>query len=161
MERSRAIQLEASLLLSLGLEAFLTTRYALNRTLNKQLGWKTPYEIAYGKQPSLTYIYIYGCKTYTLDKQIRRGDKLAPRVLIGHLVGYDLTNIYRIWIPSLRKVIRTRDVIFDETLFYNPKGQNIDYLLRDVLEDTLQTICLLEPHYKDKSKDKSILYKVN
>ena len=30
MERSRAIQLEASLPLSLGLEAFLTTRYALN-----------------------------------------------------------------------------------------------------------------------------------
>jgi hypothetical protein len=30
MERLRAIQLEASLLPSLGLEAFLTTKYALN-----------------------------------------------------------------------------------------------------------------------------------
>ena len=38
MERSRAIQLEASLLLSLGPKAFLTARYTLNRTPNKQLG---------------------------------------------------------------------------------------------------------------------------
>ena len=38
MERSRAIQLEASLPPFLGLEAFLTARYALNRILNKQLG---------------------------------------------------------------------------------------------------------------------------
>jgi hypothetical protein len=78
MERLRAMQLEVSLPLSLGLEAFLAAGYALNRTLNEQLGWKTPYEIAYGKPPSLTYMHVYGCKTYTLDKQIRRGDKLAP-----------------------------------------------------------------------------------
>ena len=99
------MQLEASLPPSLGLEAFLTARYTLNRTLNEQLGWRTPYEVAYGKLPSLTYMHIYSCKTYTLDKQIKRGDKLAPRASIGHLVGYDLTNIYRVWIPSLRKVI--------------------------------------------------------
>jgi hypothetical protein len=105
MERSRAIQLEASLPPSLGLEAFLTTRYALNQTLNKQLGWKTPYEIAYSKPPSLTYIHVYGCKTYTLNKGVKKGDKLAPHALIGYLVSYDLTNIYRIWILSLRKVI--------------------------------------------------------
>ena len=96
MERSRAIQLEAFLPPSLGPKAFLTTRYALNRIPNEQLGWKTPYEIAYGKPSSLTHMHVYGCKTYILDKQIRRGDKLAPRALIGHLVGYDSTNIYRI-----------------------------------------------------------------
>ena len=59
MVRSRAMQLEASLPLSLGLEAFLAAGYALNRTPNKQLGWRTPYEVAYGKLLSLTYIYIY------------------------------------------------------------------------------------------------------
>jgi len=161
MERSRAMQLEASLPPSLGPEAFLAAGYALNRTLNEQLGWKTPYEIAYGKTPSLTHMHVYGCKTYTLDKRIKRGDKLAPCALIGHLVGYDLTNIYRIWIPSLRKVIRTRDVTFDETSFYDPKGQDIDYLLREALEDTLQTISLPEPLYDDESEDESILYTVN
>jgi hypothetical protein len=38
MERLRAIQLEVSLPPSLGLEAFLTASYTLNRTPNKQLG---------------------------------------------------------------------------------------------------------------------------
>jgi hypothetical protein len=78
MERLRPMQLEASLPLSLGLEAFFTARYTLNQIPNEQLGWKTPYEIAYGKPLSLTYMHVYGCKTYTLDKRIRRGDKLAP-----------------------------------------------------------------------------------
>ena len=105
MERSRAMQLEASLPPSLGLEAFLTTRYALNRTPNEQLGWKTPYEIAYGKPPLLTYMHVYGYKTYTLDKRVKRGDKLGPYASIGHLVGYNSTNIYQIWILSLHKVI--------------------------------------------------------
>ena len=71
MERSRAMQLEASLPPSLGLEAFLATRYALNRIPNKQLGWRTPYKVTYGKLPLLTYMYIYGCKTYILDKRIK------------------------------------------------------------------------------------------
>jgi hypothetical protein len=62
------MQLEASLLPSLGLEAFLAAGYALNRTPNEQLGWRTPYEVAYGKLLSLTHMYIYGCKTYILDK---------------------------------------------------------------------------------------------
>jgi hypothetical protein len=88
------MQLEASLPLFLGLEVFLTTSYILNQTLNKQLGWKTLYKIAYGKPPSLIYMYIYSYKTYTLDKRIKRGDKLAPYVLIGYLVSYNLINIY-------------------------------------------------------------------
>ena len=94
MVRLRAMQLEASLPPSLGPEAFLTAGYALNRTPNEQLGWRTPYEIAYGKPPSLTHMHVYGCKTYTLDKRVKRGDKLGPRASIRHLVGYDLTNIY-------------------------------------------------------------------
>ena len=99
------MQIEALLPPFIGPEAFFATRYTLNQTPNKQLGWKTPYEVAYGKPPILTHMHEYGCKTYMLNKQIKKGDKLAPRALIGHLVSYNSTNIYRIWIPSLHKVI--------------------------------------------------------
>lgn len=37
---------------------------------------------------------------------------MAARALIGYLVGYEGTNIFRIWIPLRRKVIQTRDVTF-------------------------------------------------
>ena len=90
------MQLEAFLPPSLEPEAFLTTKYALNQTPNKQLGWKTPYKIIYGKPPSLTHMHVYSCKTYALDKRIKKGNKLAFCALIGHLVGYNSTNIYRI-----------------------------------------------------------------
>jgi len=46
-------------------------------------------------------------------------------------------------------------------LFYNPKRQNIDYLLRDILEDTIQTINLPKPLHKDESEDELILYIVD
>ena len=36
-------------------------------------------------------------------------------------MGYDSTNIYRIWIPSKKKVISTTDVMFNKSLFYDPK----------------------------------------
>jgi len=62
------MQLEASLPLFLGPEAFLATSYILNQTPNEQLGWKTPYKVAYGKLLLLTYMHEYGCKTYTLNK---------------------------------------------------------------------------------------------
>ncbi|KAF1930459.1 uncharacterized protein M421DRAFT_3521 [Didymella exigua CBS 183.55] len=38
--------------------------------------------------------------------------KLASRALIGQLVGYDSTNIYQVWMPTLQRVIQTRDVVF-------------------------------------------------
>ncbi|KAG7110478.1 hypothetical protein HYQ44_010868 [Verticillium longisporum] len=44
--------------------------------------------------------------------------KLDPRSHIGYLCGYDSTNIYRIWVPQLKKVLRTRDVTFDESTVY-------------------------------------------
>jgi hypothetical protein len=45
--------------------------------------------------------------------------KLALRAAIGYLVGYKVYNIWRIWIPSNRRVIRVRDVQFNEDEFYD------------------------------------------
>src|SRR6266480_4398339 len=63
----------------------------------------------------------------TKDAQLKRNrrNKLNPRAEISYLVGYDSTNIYRIWIPHTGKVISTRDVIFDETKFFNGKRTDL------------------------------------
>jgi hypothetical protein len=57
----------------------------------------------------------------TSDAQLKkkRPRKLDPRAHIGYLVGYDSTNIYGVWIPPKGIVISTRDVIFDETKFFD------------------------------------------
>lgn len=74
-------------------------------------------------RPDWSGVYAYGCRAYPLNKERaagrnKRGFKVTPRGHIGYLVGYRASNIYRIWIPTLDQVITTRNVAFDEELFY-------------------------------------------
>ncbi|KAF3357041.1 hypothetical protein VdG1_00192 [Verticillium dahliae VDG1] len=72
--------------------------------------------------PSISHLRRYGCKAYPMTTAaLTRSNgrrKLDPRSHIGYLCGYDSTNIYRIWVPQLKKVLRTRDVTFDESTVY-------------------------------------------
>jgi len=63
----------------------------------------------------------------TSDAQLKkkRLSKLDLRAHIGYLVGYNSTNIYRIWIPYKGIIISTKDVIFDEKTFFNGKWTDI------------------------------------
>jgi hypothetical protein len=58
-------------------------------------------------------------KTYVIHK-IPKKQKLRSRAQIGYLLGYNSSNIFRIWIPQEHKVIATRDVTFDESKKYDP-----------------------------------------
>lgn len=116
----------------------LAAAYIMNVTPKKKLGWKTPFQIVTKAFPYLGHLRVYGCKAYALNKHIPKLEKLRPRAHVGFLVGYDSTNIYLIWIPSRRKVIRTRDVTFDEIAFYHPGEIDQAQLLTEpFLYDTL------------------------
>lgn len=75
----------------------------------------------HGKQPNIAHLRVYGCKAYSLRKTIPRSHKLEERVLIGYLIGYDSTNIYRIWYPPNDRIVRVRDVIFDKSSKFSQK----------------------------------------
>lgn len=65
-----------------------------------------------------------------------RLQRLDPKAWIGYLVGYRSSNIYRIWIPSLAKVISTRDIVFDEQSVFNGKTEDLmDNLMHNTLEE--------------------------
>lgn len=139
--------------------------YLLNRTPKQRLNWKSPYEsfheyhasrnevkIAH-KKPYLGHLKAYGCKAYVATPDTQKGPlaanktrKLKPKAWIGYLIGYDSTNIYRIWVPYIqevievehdgeyspqpgKRVIRTRDVVFDEESFFDG---NINTLRDDI-----------------------------
>ncbi|KAI7772858.1 hypothetical protein LA080_001633, partial [Diaporthe eres] len=72
----------------------------------------------------------------TSDAQLkkRRRQRLEPRAWIGYLVGYQSSNIYRIWIPSTGKIINTRDVIFNEHQVFdgNWEGFTDELLTTDI-----------------------------
>jgi hypothetical protein len=88
-----------------------------------------------------------GCRAYVLDRGPRRAQKLESRALIGHLVGYDSTNIYRIWLPQRDEVIRTRDVVFDTRRFY--EGPE-DYASEAVVHEVVELLALPKPMVEDE-----------
>ena len=52
--------------------------------------------------------------------------KVLPRGHIGYLVGYQASNVYRIWLSSLDRVIVTRNVTFNELTKYLPEREKQD-----------------------------------
>jgi hypothetical protein len=74
-----------------------------------------------------------------------RLQRLDPKAWIGYLVGYRSSNIYRIWIPLLAKVISTRDVTFDEQIVFDSKTEDLhDNLMHTTLEEIATLVRTLE-----------------
>ena len=98
----------------------------LLRWFNQYFRWYQPsfvQALTADLRPDWGGVYAYGCRAYPLQNARQKGAqkrafKTRPRAHIGYLVGYDASNIYRIWVPQLKKVISTRDVTFDERTFY-------------------------------------------
>jgi hypothetical protein len=140
--KARAMRIAARLPADLWPEVTRAVGYLNNRTPKRSLQWKTPFETLTGGRPQLSHLAPYGCRAYPLNKHIPRSDKLAPRAFIGYLTGYDSTNIFRIWIPSQNKIIRTKDVTFDPTLFYDPNKLDIGHTLRESIIRIMKIINL-------------------
>ena len=49
-------------------------------------------------------------------------------------------NIYHIWIPSEEKIVHTRDVMFNENLFYDPSQPDLASQLRERADQVLEVI---------------------
>jgi hypothetical protein len=151
-EKARAIRLDANLPWELWPEITRAAVYLYNRTPNYPNKWKSPYEIFFTRaaamngivtgprKPNQAHLRAYGCKAFAMTDDTHRGksrlQRLDPKAWIGYLVGYQSTNIYRIWIPSLAKVISTRDVVFDEETIFNGKTEDLmDNLMHSTLEE--------------------------
>ena len=63
-------------------------------------------------------MHPFSYRTYLLIHKIKKLDKINPRAQIGYLYDYDSTNIFRIWLPTQAKVIRIRNVKFDDIKLY-------------------------------------------
>ncbi|KAF4311103.1 Integrase catalytic core [Botryosphaeria dothidea] len=138
--KARAMRIGANLPERLWPETVLAATYIHNRTPSKVLKWKTPFELAHGIKPNVAHMRVYGCKAYALNKTIPRSNKLQERALVGYLVGYDSTNIYRIWYPPGDRIIRSRDVSFDELSKYSPDEQEQYQEIEDIEEEPQEVI---------------------
>jgi hypothetical protein len=160
-EKARAMRLDANLSWELWPEITRAAVYLYNRTPNYNNNWRTPYELFFTRialsngivtslrKPNLTHLKAYGCKAFAMSDDTHRGkarlQRLDPKAWVGYLVGYRSSNIFRIWIPSLGKVISTRDVVFDEQSVFDGKTEDLmDNLMHSTLEEIASLVKSME-----------------
>src|SRR5438552_12304893 len=97
-----------------------------NRLPSQSLDGKSPHEAWTGKKPTVGHVRKFGCSTYRhINKKTGR-KKLHKKSMLGYLVGYDSTGIYRIYHPSTKTIKVSRDVIFPEDEYFCVRQVNTD-----------------------------------
>lgn len=89
------------------------TVYVLNRTGPTSVPSKSPHELWYGQKPAIKHLRILGCTCYAHVPKANR-KKLHKKAQKGILIGYEGDEGYRIWDKEALKLIRSRDVTFQE-----------------------------------------------
>jgi len=94
----------------------------LNRIPVQRKQWQTPFEMVHNRKPNIAHFKIIGSLAYVLIKSKRERPakaKLSDKAIKGWLVGLNATNIYKIWIPHMDRVVMSRDVQIDEKIMYD------------------------------------------
>lgn len=86
--------------------------YLTNRSFTSVLEDETPAELWYGEKPSVSNLRVFGCRCYVHVPKCKRG-KMEPKSYPHIMVGYS-GNGYRLWDAEQRKIVLSRDDIFDE-----------------------------------------------
>uniref|UniRef100_A0A2N9EUG1 Retrovirus-related Pol polyprotein from transposon TNT 1-94 n=1 Tax=Fagus sylvatica TaxID=28930 RepID=A0A2N9EUG1_FAGSY len=121
-ERARSMRLHAGLPETFWADAVNTAAYLINRGPSVPLEFRIPEEVWSGKEVNLSYLKVFGCVSYVhIDSDAR--SKLDAKSRKCFFIGYgDETFGYRFWDDQNRKVIRSRNVIFNEQVMYKDRS---------------------------------------
>ena len=116
LDMARCLLFEAKMPNNFWAEAVNTSVYLLNRLPTKAVIGKTPFEAWFGQKPIVSHLKVFGCLCYALVPAEKR-TKLERKSVPGVFVGYSsVKKGYRIFDPSTKKVIVSRDVKFNEAV---------------------------------------------
>ena len=126
MERARSMISNANLQKELWAEAVSTACYLVNRSPSVAIACKIPEEVWTGQSCDYSHLRIFGCDAYSLILKNQRS-KLDPKSKCYVFVGYDYAvKGYRLWDPTLRKIVISRDVTFDESSMLKSNVERIE-----------------------------------
>ncbi|KAL5755348.1 hypothetical protein ACOSP7_023568 [Xanthoceras sorbifolium] len=121
-ERARSMRLHAGLPKMLWAEAVNTAAYLINRGPSVPLDGGIPEEVWSGKEVNISHLRVFGCISYVHIDSVERS-KLDTKSNKCVFVGYGGDEFgYRFWDYENRKIIRSRDVIFNENLMYKDRS---------------------------------------
>ena len=115
--KGRAILLDSSLPDAMWAEAIETALYLHSRSPSTSLGGRSPYEMLHGIKPDIGHLRRFGCSASRLIPKEQRNGKFGPRARECIMIGYvhDTAKIWRLWDPEFRAIVRSSDVVFDES----------------------------------------------
>lgn len=107
-------------------EAVRHSTYLINRVTTRVLDSKTPYEALKEKSPSVEHIRVFGCISYAkvVTPNLKKLDNQS-RMLV-HLRTEPGSKAYRLYDSTTRKIVVSRDVIFDENKMWNCRNNSKD-----------------------------------
>ena len=120
-ERAKSMRIHAGLPKIFWADAVSTAAYLINRGPSVPLGFKIPEEEWQGKEVNISHLRVFGCVSYVRVKDSDR-DKLDPKASKCIFIGYGSDDMgYRFWDDMKKKVVRSRDVTFNENAVYKDK----------------------------------------
>ncbi|KAG8478890.1 hypothetical protein CXB51_028743 [Gossypium anomalum] len=122
LDMARCLLFESKLPSKFWAEAVNTLVYMLNKLSTNAVKEKTPFEAWYDLKPTVSHLKVFGCIYYTLipaEKRTKLEKRFVPRIF----VGYSSTKkAYRVFDPSTKKIMVSRDVKFNEERVWNCNG---------------------------------------
>ena len=119
VEYTRSMRLHVGLLLNMWVEAINTiVIYLINRGPSTPLGCIILKEACIGTKVSYYFFKIFGCEAFShIDSENRT--KLGAKSKKYVFVRYGINEFhYRLWDFENHKIVRSRDVIFNEKVLY-------------------------------------------
>ena len=91
---------------------------SINRGPSVPLGYQLLEEVWFGNEVNLSHLKVFGCASYIFLNSNSR-DKLDRKAKRCYFIGYgsDMYG-YRFWDDQNKKIIISRNVTFNENMFY-------------------------------------------
>ena len=98
-------------------EAINVAAHVLNHAPQKSLDWKMPYELMFGRPPTVTHVCLFGCCAWVINDQVKKWDpKSEPMIFVRYKFG---SKAYHLWDLKARTIKVSANVRFDELVLLN------------------------------------------
>jgi len=119
LDKARAMLLSCKAPPSLWDEFCATSAYLTNLTASSSLQGRTPFQLWFGRKPSLSHLREIGCRAYALIPGAT--PKSSPRSHACTLIGYSpYSKAYRLWDRTSGRIFDSFHVSFIEHLDESP-----------------------------------------
>ena len=121
-EHSRSMRLHAELPKTFWADAVSTVAYSINRGLSVPMKFRIPEEVSSSKEVKFSYLKDFGCVSY-VHIDFDACSKLDAKSKICFFIGYSNEKFgYQFWDEQNQKIIRSRNVIFNEQVMYKDRS---------------------------------------